>query len=223
MKKFFGLILGICFLFSGNCLAMQFSQPKEIGITGYQQAGGSGVMIKGATYNDGNYYTKLTPNNKKGYEKGIACYGNGKDALYVHYNFGKDDLKFGGRDIENTIVNDYLIVQMYKITSNEQITLYPLYNTYGPELNYIIIGRRADGRFVKYIDTNEITRRYFGWNGEGVSPVIYRDLSTQGDTLIMEYRRRYSMNGIAKGNFYFKWDENAQWFSVAQGEEQIIR
>lgn len=217
MQRVFGLILCVCLLFSGNCFAMQFSQPIEIGIAGYQQAGGGGVMIKGATYNNGNYYKRFTKNNKKGYEKGVARYGNGEDALYVHYNFGKNDLRFGGKDINNTIVNDYLIIQMYKINSDEQITLYPLYNTYGPELNYIIIGRRADGKFVKYIDTNEITKRYFGWNGEGVSPVVYRNISTQGDTLIVEYKKR---NGI-QGNFYFKWDDNAQWFSVDRTVDNV--
>ena len=219
MRRFLGLMMFICLLFSGNCFAMQFSQPVEIGVTGYKQAGGIGVMIKGATYNNGSYYTKFKKNNRNSYEKGVARYGNGKDALYVHYNFGKDDLRFGGKDIENTIANDYLIIQMYKINSDEQITLYPLYNTYGPELNYIIIGRRPDGRFVKYIDTNEITKRYFGWNGEDISPIVYRNISTQGDTLIIEYQKR---NGI-KGNFYFKWDDNAQWFGVKQGSEQVIR
>ena len=219
MRKILGLMMFVCVLFSGNCFAMQFSQPVEIGITGYQQAGGTGVMIKGATYNNGSYYTKFKKNNRNSYEKGVARYGNGKDALYVHYNFGKDDLRFGGKDIENTIANDYLIIQMYKINSDEQITLYPLYNTYGPELNYIIIGRRPDGRFVKYIDTNEITKRYFGWNGENISPIVYRNISTQGDTLIIEYQKR---NGI-KGNFYFKWDDKAQWFSVKQGSEEMVR
>lgn len=218
MKKLFALVLGICFLLSGNCFAMQFSQPIKIGGTGYRQAGGLGVDLRNATYNDGNYYDKY----HKGYKKGLARFGNGKNALYLHYNIGSD-FRFGDKDISNTIVNDYNIIEIYQINSDEQLILYPLYNTYGSELNYIIIGRRADGRFVKYIDTNEITKRYFGWNGENVSPVIYRDLSTKGDTLIIEYRRHYSVNGIAKGNFYFKWDENAQWFSVAQGEEQIIR
>ena len=31
MRKFWGLIMFVCLLFSGNCFAMQFSQPEEIG------------------------------------------------------------------------------------------------------------------------------------------------------------------------------------------------
>lgn len=224
MKKLLTLIFCICFLLSGNCLAMHFSQPEEIGLTGNLQVYKVGIKVDGATYNTGNYYTgnKVLKNkNKDGYEKGVAQYGKGEDALYLHYNMNTGLLNFGGKDVENTIQNRYPITYIYRINSNEDLTLYPLYNTYGPELNYIIIGRRADGRFVKYIDTNEITQRYFGL-GEKSYLIGYRNLSTQGDTLIVEYQRPGN-NYYIRGTFQFKWDENAQWFSVAQGKEWIYR
>lgn len=55
MKKLLILIVGICFLLSMNCLAMQFSQSIKMGSTGYRQAGGLGVYLKDATYNNKDY------------------------------------------------------------------------------------------------------------------------------------------------------------------------
>ena len=49
---------------------------------------------------------------------------------------------------------------IYKMNTNENITIYILSKIYGPEFDYLIIGKRADGKFVKYIDTREITKRY---------------------------------------------------------------
>ena len=91
-----------------------------------------------------------------------------------------------------------------------------MYKSYGPEADYLIIGKKSDGRFVKYIDTRDITRRYFGWDGTGVSPIVYLDMYTQGNTLIVPYY--HLRNNKSRREFRFKWDDKAQWFGV----EQII-
>ena len=72
--------------------------------------------------------------------------------------------------------------------------------------------------FVKYINTEEITKRYFSEK----SYVIYKNISTQGDSLTIEYQY-YGDKQIVEGEFYFKWDNNAQWFSVKQGSEKVVR
>ena len=221
MRRFLGLMMFICLLFSGNCFAMQFSQPIEIGEAGIMQAGGGGVYIDGADYNSGKFYTKYRKDNRRGYEKGVARFGNEKDALYLHYSY-REYLKIGGQDINNTMSDNILISTIYKIKSDEGITLYPIYKTYGPEFDYFIIGRRADGRFVKYIDTREITKRYFGWDVYGASPATYKNLTAQGDTLIMRYHYRNRANRtITEGRFIFKWDDNAQWFGVDRTVDNI--
>ena len=221
MRKFWGLIMFVCLLFSGNCFAMQFSQPIEIGEAGIMQAGGGGVYIDGADYNSGKFYTKYRKDNTRGYEKGIARFGNEQDALYIHYSYGKY-LKFGGQDINNTIEDNFPSHDIYKINTNENIVIYPLVKIYGPEFDYLIIGRRADGRFIKYIDTREITKRYFGWNKYGASPATYMDLTVQGDTLIMKYHYRNRANRtITEGRFIFKWDDNAQWFGIDKTVDNV--
>lgn len=221
MRRFLGLMMFICLLFSGNCFAMQFSQPIEIGEAGIMQAGGGGVYIDGADYNSGKFYTKYRKDNTRGYEKGMARFGNEQDALYIHYSYGKY-LKFGGQDINNTIEDNFPSHDIYKINTNENIVIYPLVKIYGPEFDYLIIGRRADGRFIKYIDTREITKRYFGWNKYGASPATYMDLTVQGDTLIMKYHYRNRANRtITEGRFIFKWDDNAQWFGIDKTVDNV--
>lgn len=174
MRKIWGLVLCMCFLFSGNGFAMQFSQPVEIGSVFVDQTGKQGILIKNASHNNGDYYTKARKNNRNTYGKGIAQFGNGEDALYVHYNYYTDFGKFyfGGKNKQNTIAspNIVTIYDIFRIYTNEGITLYPLHRFYGPESEYIIIGRRADGKFVKYINTEEITKRYFSEK----SYVIYK-------------------------------------------------
>lgn len=55
-----------------------------------------------------------------------------------------------------------------------------------------------------------IEKQYFGMNHS----VIFHQPVAQGDTLVMKYRA-WSSNE-EKGEFRFRWDENAQWFSVEQ-------
>ncbi len=221
MRKILGLMMFVCLLFSGNCFAMQFSQPIEIGQIGTIQVGG-GISVKNAFYNNGSQYNRK--NDPDRYGKGIAGFGEKDNALYVHYDYynARDTFYFGDKNKNNTIKDNFLYFQLYKINTNEGITIYPLYKSYGPEFDYLIIGRRADGRFVKYIDTREITKRYFGWNGESASPVMYRNLSVQNDTLTMEYQR-YGNKQRIQGKFYFKWDDKAQWFGIKQGSEKVVR
>ena len=221
MRKILGLMMFVCLLFSGNCFAMQFSQPIEIGQIGTIQVGG-GISVKNAFYNNGSQYNRK--NDPDRYGKGIAGFGEKDNALYVHYDYynARDTFYFGDKNKNNTIKDNFLYFQLYKINTNEGMNIYSLYKSYGPEFDYLIIGRRADGRFVKYIDTREITKRYFGWNGESASPVMYRNLSVQNDTLTMEYQR-YGNKQRIQGKFYFKWDDKAQWFGIKQGSEKVVR
>ena len=215
MRRFLGLVICICLLFSGNCFAMQFYQPIEIGQIGTIQVGG-GISVKNAFYNNESQYNRK--NDPDRYGKGIAGFGEKDNALYVHYDYynARDTFYFGDKNKNNTIKDNFLYFQLYKINTNEGINIYSLYKSYGVESDYLIIGKRTDGKFVKYIDTREITKRYFGWNGNSVSPIVYLDIYTQGDTLILPH---YHLKNIkSKGKFHFKWDNKAQWFSV----EQII-
>lgn len=217
-ERVLGLIIGVCMLAGSSCFAMQFSPVEEMGEAGVSQAGrsGGGMVIINATHNTGDYYITNTYNahNTQSYGKGVATFGDGDDALYMHYNmYDHIPTVMGGKNIHNTIQWRFLIGHISRIRTDKGITLYAINNTYGPESDYVIIGRRTDGVWVKYLDTREITNRYWKWDGFGPLIVEYTQLRTDGDTLIMNYRNwRFQ----EKGEFRFRWDENAQWFGIEQ-------
>lgn len=219
IRKIFTLVICLTFTAIVNCQAMQFSKPQEIGWFGIAQAGkgGGGFMIKNATQNTGNYFTKYRANNRDSYEKGVAKFGNSVDSLYVHYNVNnrQNPIQVGGAERNNTISGFHLTENVFKISTDEGVTIYALLSEYGPEKDFTIIGRQKTGKFVKYIDTVEITQKYFGWNKEGASPIVYTNLRSNGNTLILSYAIGGSpRNSI--GEFRFKWDDKAQWFGIEQ-------
>ena len=224
-KRVLGLIIGVCMLAGSSCFAMQFSPVEEMGGMSYSQGGRhstGGLILKNPTHNTGDYYTTNAYNadNTYSYGKGVAAFGQGIDAMYVYYNMYAHTVYVGGNSktillspAVARIANSwrFMITDISRVRTDEKITLYAIYDTYGPEADYLIIGRRADGVWVKYLDTREITKRYWNWDGDGASPVAYTKLRTDGDTLIINYDnwrpREY-------GEFRFRWDENAQWFGI---------
>ena len=81
---------------------------------------------------------------------------------------------------------------------------------------YVLLGRKSDGIFVKYFDTWIISETYFG-QGKRIPPgAFYSDWYCKGNTVVIEYSKYDKMGKIKIGEFRFKWDEKAQWFSVEQ-------
>lgn len=216
------LILGVS---CGNVIAMQFSQPQKIGHMALSQAGdaGGGMVFSGASGNTGDYFRIYNKNNTKSFGKGVARFGNGADALYVHYNAYKEDsatVYCGSQDGNKLIKVWALNNWIYRVSSDEGVTLYPIRFWYGPDSQWNIVGRTKDGKFVKYVDTKEIAIRYFGAdkNGEPAQFLIFDMVESRGDTIVLKYSRWRSKNKV-DGEFHLKWDEIAQWFSV----EHIVR
>lgn len=198
-----------------HAATMQFSQPEKLGMVTWSQVRANGYIFDGETSNKGT--KKSSGSNYNIYSKGVAKYGNGEDALYIHYDDSHSTFcNLGSKDINNTQKVGLFCDVIYKITTNKGITLYSINFIYGAESRYTIIGRQKDGKWVKYIDTNEISKTYFGTNERGYPAVnIEFDLTCKNDTLIMQYRH-FGRNRNKEGEFRFKWDEKAQWFSVEQ-------
>ena len=221
MKNFMALLIFCVMLsFSRNVLAMEFSQPVKIGRVTVSQAGKSagGYWFVGEDSNDGSVQKGYHEYDKKYiYSRGIARYGSDEDALYIHYDEAHGEIcDVGSKDIKNTQKVRLFCDVIYKITTNKGITLYPINLVYGASSGFQIVGRQKDGKWVKYFDTDNIVKTYFGTNERGDPAVnIEFDLTCQNDTLIMQYRR-FGRNRNKEGEFRFKWDEMAQWFSIEQ-------
>lgn len=228
VKKNLSLFVLVLLTISSNCFAMIFSQPIKLGSIFNTPAGG--FTFEGASQNNGSLYKFSKWQNETVYGKGIARFGNGSDALYFHYDesspYGlnaqgqKCNAEFGDISGKNTFSfwireQSYIIEQ---IKTNEDITLYILTRSaWGVDYtNYILIGRRKDGIFVKYFETDDIRQQYFGKSGrEGRIPFV-RNVSCSGDTIIIGYERYGKSGSFKAGEFRFKWDDKAQWFGVEQ-------
>ena len=234
MKKFLlGVVLSVL-LISNSAFAMTFQQPVKVGSIGWgPQSPLYGLPITGATYNDGITEPRDTNRvnnakkhgiNMQTYIKGTARFGEGENALYCKYDASNKKiqatLNFGGK-------NNYVLFtnpqskDILMITTNERITLYAIYHNYCVT-DLKILGKQKSGKWVVYIDSKKISDKYFGgkdsYKEEG--GVLYDVPTCEGDTLVVQYRRWHWSNtgGISdpEGEFRFKWDERAQWFSVEQ-------
>ena len=216
MKKFFG-ILAILMILSSNCFAMTFSQPEKIGyIADYSEVDG-GYEIHGATYNDGIIKArKKNVATTNLYMNGTARFGDGEDAIYFHY---KNARNYGGKDISNTFkfLSAYGC-EFYRIKTDNKLTLYMVhewqFDLTGEK--YVLLGRRADGVFVKYFDTSEFTKNYFSKPNTRADVPCYTEWNCNGDEISVIYQRMKDRKFVNEGEFRFKWDDKAQWFGIKQ-------
>ena len=126
-------------------------------------------------------------------------------------------MRVGTEDVNNTIVMNMHWDSLFRVKASNGKVFYCINFAYGPDSQWFIVGCHSNGKFVKYIDTEEISKRYFGitTTQTGAPFVIYNKLRCDGDTIFIEYTSAHRDEGI-KGEFRFKWDEAAQWFSVEQ-------
>lgn len=222
MKKFLGLLV-MMLMIASNCLAMTFSQPIKLGRFYTQIQRASGFHIEGASSNKGTRYDEVAKYIKDyGWNKGLATFGEGIDALYIHYDYENDKMpkgtRFGGKSISNTVGigvwHDGTITQIKG--SNDRIFYSVRFFYCTSHLH--ILGKNKDGKWVEYIDSKKISDRYFGGKDEYKLPdgVIYEEPSCQGDTIVVQYSRYKSFRKPMEGEFRFKWNEAAQWFGVEQ-------
>ena len=223
MKKFFiGVVLSVLFV-ANSAFAMTFSQPVKIGEFGWSQVGG-GFVFTNATENNGDIRT--TRGNRKQYGKGTARFGNSNDSLYVHYNSYQKSftvVKFGANDVSNTVNFDISVLdyRIFSISNSDRGNFYLLSGGYDLLENdrIIFLGRKSDGTWVKYFDTENLLKKYFGQQQLGY---WFNGFKVHDNAISINYRRNFDGRAMSRdyadeyGEFRFKWDDNAQWFSVEQ-------
>ena len=219
MKKFLSAMTATL-LISNSALAMQFTQPVKIGQIGFPvQAPYSGFIITGTTENtgtphieEGHFLNDGTP--LKTYAKGVASW----DKLFCDYDFESDDflhsLQFGGKN-NYVLSSDMSFKDIFKIDSDENLTLYVFYHNYcTTHLN--IIGLNG-GAWQNYIDSKNISETYFdgndGYKLDG--SVIYDKPTCEFDRIVIPYRRwHWEEESATEGVIVLTWDAAAQWFKI---------
>lgn len=201
-----------------NVLAFNISKAERLGFISSYMASKGGIYFYGGTGIKGNSDKYL--DGREYYGSGIVRYGTGKEAIYIHYNTSQKyycNARVGGRDFSNTIDVFLQSDVIFRMNTDSNIKLYGFHYGHSCQSFYTIVGTTSLGKFVKYIDTREITKRYFG--EKAVKSIKFYELSYQGDTIVIPYRfisGAYGTDISTEGEFRFKWDDSAQWFSIEQ-------
>ncbi|WP_027407169.1 hypothetical protein [Anaerovibrio sp. RM50] len=157
-----------------------------------------------------------------------AIFGEGKDTLYVQGILGNNGVmvNVGGKDINNTIpIADPIYIRIYRTSTKDGVTLYIFKRAHDMYCDYLIIGRKTDGTFVKYIDTKEVSLKYFGNLGKQATIIFEDKVLIKGSTL--SFNCFYYKFGAKKYpgdkacRFNFNWNEYTQSFDIEQTEQQF--
>lgn len=192
--------------------AIEFSQPVKLGTFEWNQVG-HGFMIEGATYNHGDKYTKIRGKASKGFGKGMAQFGQGKDAIYISYDvYQKEPVAYmGNRNMSSFVDFGSVRKVIYCVDSDSDLVVYPL-SVVHSFFDFELVGKRRDGTFVKFVDSNDISEAYF--RRKYGCDYSLNTMRVEGDTIVVPYSCQFG--NLEKGEFHFQWDEDAQWFGVEQ-------
>lgn len=217
MNCFMTIIMSFIYLFVliPNTSAMTMGESVKVGdITGVNMGG---FIFKQCFSNDGNITNVRKNSGVKIYDKGVATFGSMPEKLHLYYQEGgskKRFTKFGGADINNTYDIEVAHMNISEIKTDEGITLYLLDDGYEfyDTVEYTLLGRRVDGKYVKYFSTKDTVMNYFytdtGYPKYGAySPQISKD--------IISFKLTNWDGSKLVGEIVYKWDDSAQWFSVA--------
>ena len=228
MKKLFTLTL-MLLMVASNCFAMTFSQPVKIGEVTLPPMGF--FEITKSDENKGTLCTDAAYKHLNLYEKGVARFGKGSDALYFHYDATKQVnvpnskypeifSKFGSSDVKNTVQDvPGIPTFIWIIKTDTDMTFYMI--EHGSAAGFgstcSLIGKNKKGTFVKYFDTYKVKDQYLGEkNHRGISDE-WNKFSFRDNTIIIRYGKYGRYNAFdAIGEFRFKWDDAAQWFGIEQ-------
>lgn len=211
VKKLFLLlfvVVPMLFAYPLTADAMKMSKPVYLGEICRDQAG-KGFHIEGATSNKGTKSTKYWYIN--GYEKGVATFGKGDLTVCVHYIYADGAERIGDKALSNTIESPMCCHRINAIKTDAGIIFYVITGVEDGE-GFVILGKRPDGRFVKYIDSYKLEELYHWWDDISGRVFYGSVIRTEKDVIIVEY----SVYGdtSAEGELRFTWDEKAQWFGV---------
>ena len=138
----------------------------------------------------------------------LASYSECNAVLYVHYDCSYSQrhsyseaytLHLGDKNKIKTIAilsGEGYQVAISRIENDTKKNLYLLYST-GASVErstHILLGRREGGIFIKYFDTMDLIKNYFGGNRS----IYVKNVLLDQDTIIIEYER---LDNKEKGSF----------------------
>ena len=219
----------ILLFISSNAFAMNFHDTKSIGSIATVPPYGA-FVIEGATSNQGELSTEKAYKSGREYAKGVATFGDNDDILYVYYNnsyvytedFGENvfrskelanSCRMGGSSIEDTLILPMGFPHsctIYQVNNDIGIKMYLLEYDKGAVPSYKLIGKRQDGKWLRYFETTAAEQYY------GMIRAFCHNFSLQDDTIVFEYGRYdiVEKKFITSTELRFIWNDSDQWFGV---------
>lgn len=216
-------------MISADCLAMRFESTTELGNIASLPPYGA-FIIEGANSNNGQLSTETAYKAGNEYAKGVATFGNGENILYVHYNNGyvytedfaenvfrskelANSCKMGGSNIEDTIILPMGFphsCSIYQVHNNSDIKMYLLEYDKGAVPSYKLIGKRQDGKWVKYFETTAAEQYY------GMNLAFCHKFYLNNDSIVFEYGKYdiVEKKFVTHTELRFIWNDSDQWFGV---------
>ncbi|MDY3091346.1 MAG: hypothetical protein SOW61_00825 [Erysipelotrichaceae bacterium] len=207
MKKILlSILLLISFILPTQCFAMSFSQPVQIGYASYDINRDGGYSFEGASVKASRHYSKI---RKKitGYEKGIAIFNTNGDRLVIDFDMITRPGKCWVGDGQNYTEMFFLNSTISQFKGSNGMVFYASRSQYTYS-NYVIFGKYINGKYAKYIDTGALAKQYYG-----NTMVDFGEMVVCTDGFIIPFSI-WKKDLNVKGDFVFKWDEKANWFSV---------
>ena len=227
MKKYLILLI-VALIIPVNCFAMKLEKVVELGSMATFPPTGA-FRFEGTTSNEGILAKESAYKSGKDYAKGVACFGSGEDALYVHYDNGyfytedfaekifkskalTNSCKIGGKDIEDTIIMPMSFPHactIYQVINDQGFKMYLLQYDVGAIPSYKMIGKR-DGKWVKYFETTAAEQYY------GMKLAFCHNYKLEGNAVIFQYGRYSAVEKkfLTSTELQFIWNDTDQWFGV---------
>ena len=191
-----------------SCMAMTMKNPVQIGKIRFDLNRDTGFTFDGFSEINGyKHYSKVRKAYTNGYGKGTVLFNYDGEKLYVDYNIPERWNLCRIGEADNYIESDIIDGQLFKILTSEGNSLYAMFSSY-TYTDFVVFGKNSNGKFVKYIDSKNINKDYFGNHGNN-----YESIESRGDTLVVKYRA-FLKNKVEIGEFRFPWSESAQWFGI---------
>lgn len=223
---------------SSSTLAMSMSEPINIGEI-YSTGAYGGFEFSGE--NENVVYETRPNKNGRGsnigyWGRGITNWGYGNQKLYCRWNTDYQG-KCNGADnsgcwLSGANKNYGVALPLY--TTGIELSVIPsdintrlylcCYLINGKQVcsRYVLLGVRADGVAMKYFDTEDVLQNMYGssnYSNGYFRPVCKENSAiVNGDKIIIPLIHTMYNNGkyqSTTSNLIFTWDENAQWFGVA--------
>lgn len=195
-------------IINSTAMAMNFDKPVQIANFSFDNNRDTGFHFdKFFKVSGHKHYSKVRKAYTDGYGKGIAVVSHGGEKISIDFNILERGNCCRIGELNNYIEYDALHCKLYKIKTNEKNLFYVMFSIHSYE-DFVIFGKDNNGRFVKYVDSHDIDKRYFG-----TELVRHEGIMIKDNMLVIGYNNLLKDRN-EKGEFQFPWSDSAQWFGV---------